>query len=285
VRSLSSCALVAIALSMVSQAQDVRVPNSVAAGSEATISVSGTGEATLYLLGPGVARKSQISVGQEIHLPPEDLQHAGRYVVVICSDTCRNASLTVTSAEPAEMVFLVHPSRVPAGQPDAISGVAIPFDQFGNLVVTSLTINFRAGSPKESLFSRAVGSQDGISWFRTNSGKTAGPLQVEASHDALIARRVVQEVASEPCNLRIKGERTQKGIVVETEPVHDCAGNPAVDGTIVTFTASSPRGKSTIDAPIKSGVAQARIVTRDAVVISAASGVAMGNELHMSAKP
>ena len=99
--------------------------------------------------------------------------------------------------------------------------------------------------------------QDGIAWFRTNSGKSAGPLQVVASVNDVSARRVVQEVASDPCNLRIKGQRTAKGIVVETDPVRDCAGNPVPDGTVVTFTAKDAGETSTVDAPIKQGVARA----------------------------
>jgi hypothetical protein len=95
----------------------------------------------------------------------------------------------------------------------------------------------------------------------------------------------VQQVASDPCNLRIKGQRTAAGILVETEPVHDCAGNSVSDGTIVTFTATDASGKSTVDAPIKQGVARAQMTASAAAVISVASGVVMGNELRVGAQP
>ena len=95
----------------------------------------------------------------------------------------------------------------------------------------------------------------------------------------------MQQVASDPCNLRIIGERTSAGIMVQTEPVHDCAGNPVPDGTIVTFTATVGDTKSTVDAPIKQDVARAQIVASGAAVISAASGVVMGNELRVGARP
>jgi hypothetical protein len=94
-------------------------------------------------------------------------------------------------------------------------------------------------------------------------------------------RRVVQQVASEPCNLRIKGERNAKGVLVETDPVRDCAGNPVPDGTIVTFTAKDGDDTDTVDAPVKKGVARAQMTANGPVVISAASGVVMGNELHI----
>jgi len=130
-----------------------------------------------------------------------------------------------------------------------------------------------------------VRAQDGIAWFRTTSGKSAGALQVVAAIDDLSVRRVVQQVASDPCNLRIKGQRTAAGILVETEPVHDCSGNPVSDGTMVTFTATDASGKSTVDAPIKQGVARAQMTASTAAVISVASGVVMGNELRVGARP
>ena len=94
----------------------------------------------------------------------------------------------------------------------------------------------------------------------------------------------MQQVASDPCSLRIKGQRTTKGIVVETEPVRDCSGNPVPDGTVVSFTAKNGKETSTVDAPIKQGVARAQILAQGPVVISAASGVVMGNELRLGAQ-
>jgi hypothetical protein len=94
----------------------------------------------------------------------------------------------------------------------------------------------------------------------------------------------VQQVASDPCNLRITGQRTATGILVQTEPVYDCAGNPVPDGTIVTFTATAGDMKSTVDAPVKQDVARAQIIAPGSAVISAASGVVVGNELRLGAR-
>jgi len=110
-------------------------------------------------------------------------------------------------------------------------------------------------------------------------------VQAVASVDDLSARRAVQQVASDPCNLRIKGQRTAAGILVETEPVHDCAGNVVPDGTIVTFTAIEGNSRSTVDAPVKKGVARAQLEGSGAASISVASGVVMGNELRIGARP
>jgi hypothetical protein len=91
-------------------------------------------------------------------------------------------------------------------------------------------------------------------------------------------------VASDPCSLRIKGQRNAKGFIVETEPVRDCTGNPVPDGTIVTFTAKDSQGTGTVDAPIKKGIARAQMMGSGPVAISAASGVVMGNELRLGAQ-
>jgi hypothetical protein len=282
-RLLPVCAAV-ICLFATSEAQDVRVPASAIAGEEASISTAGSGKATFYLIGPGVSKKADVNLGEEIHLQAQDLRNAGEYLALVCSGECHNASFFVSAGKPHSLTFLVHPSRVPVAQGDAVSGVALPFDQFHNLVLSPETIDFQltAGSP---LLSRSLRTEDGIAWFRTASGKSAGALQIVASLDDLSTRRTVQQVASDPCNLRITGERTATGILVQTEPVHDCAGNPVPDGTIVTFTATVGDEKSTVDAPIKQNVARAQIVASGPAVMSAASGVVMGNELRIGARP
>jgi hypothetical protein len=275
----------AIGLAGVSPAQDIHVPDSVVAGNDAVISTTGSGNAALYLLGPGVARKNDVTLGSDVRILPQDLQHAGNYVAVLCSGTCRSASFYVTAAKPASLAFLVHPSRVAVSQGDAVSGVVLPFDEYHNLVLSPIGINFQMSAGNTSLLSRPARTVDGVAWFRTTSGKASGLVQVNATLDDLSAKRAVQQVASDPCNLRISGQRTSAGILVQTEPVHDCAGNPVTDGTIVTFTATGANGKSTVDAPIKQGIARAQMRSSGAISISVASGVVMGNELRIGAQP
>jgi hypothetical protein len=273
--------LVLMCLATACVAQIVRAPGSVVAGENASLSTSGSGKATLYLFGPGVSHKSDVNLGEEINLSSRELQHAGQYFAVVCSGDCQSASFFVAPAKPSSLTFLVHPSRVPVGQGDAVSGVAIPFDKFRNVVLTTESVNFQLTAKNTSLLSRSVSTKDGIAWFRTASGKSAGALQVTASLNDVSTLRAVQQVASDPCNLRITGQRNAVGILVQTEPVHDCAGNPVPDGTIVTFTVSNGNEKSTVDAPIKQDVARAEIVAPGIVTISAASGVVMGNELRL----
>src|SRR5437588_382864 len=82
---------------------------------------------------------------------------------------------------------------------------------------------------------RAVATQNGIAWTKLDSSKHAGAAQFVASVGGTSVRRVVQQTASDPCNLRFKVSPTKTGIAVETDPVRDCTGNPVPDGTIVTF--------------------------------------------------
>jgi hypothetical protein len=53
------------------------------------------------------------------------------------------------------------------------------------------------------------------------------------------------------------------------------------DGTIVTFTATSPQGRSTVDARIKKGVAKAELPPMQNATVSVAAGVVVGNEIHV----
>ena len=52
------------------------------------------------------------------------------------------------------------------------------------------------------------------------------------------------------------------------------------DGTIVTFTSVDSKGRSTVDARIKKGVARAQLPSTQNATLSVASGVVVGNEIH-----
>jgi hypothetical protein len=267
-------------------AQDVALhpPSGAIAGQAASMQAAGSGSAIFYLIGPSRSTKRDVQLGNEIALSAGELREAGRYVAVVCNGSCTSGAFYVSPAKPASMIFLVHPSRAPVSQNDVISGVAIPFDEYQNLVLAPAAVQFELTAKGGSPAPHEVETRNGIAWFRTNSGKSAGALQVQASIKDVVARRVVQQVASDPCSLRIKGQRTANGISVETEAVKDCSGNPVPDGTIVTFTAKNGNETSTVDAPVKQDVARARISAKGPVVISAASGVVMGNELHLGAQ-
>ncbi len=285
---LSSLALsvgaVGLAAMVYAQDTDLRAPSAAVAGKPASIATTRGGAATFYLVGPSIAVKRDVNLGQEIALSAKELQSAGKYVAIVCSGSCRSVGFFVAPAKPVHLTFLVHPSRAPVGETDVVSGVALPFDEFHNFVLAPTTVDFQLTAAGIAPSSHRVSTQGGVASFHTNSGRSTGALQITASIDGLSTRRIVQQVASDPCRLQIKGERNAKGFVVETEPVRDCTGNPVPDGTVVTFTAKDAQGTDTVDAPIKKGIARAQMMGRGPVTISAASGVVMGNELHLGAQ-
>ena len=276
-------ALLALFLAEPSSAQEasLHTPSAAVAGQAISLSSTGSGAATLYLLGPASSVKREVQLGSDIQIQSGEVQASGRYVAVICAAACTSATFFVAPANVASLTFLAHPSRVPVGQSDAISGVAVPFDSFQNLVLAPQTVEIQLAAKGSASESRSLQTKNGIAWFRTNSAKNAGAFQLTASLKEVLVRRVVQLVASEPCNLRIKGQRTAKGILIETDPVRDCAGNPLPDGTVVTFTAHNGGKISTVDAPIKQDIARAQFTATGPVVVSAASGVVLGNELRI----
>jgi hypothetical protein len=283
--NLFCAALTMAGLALAGSAQEIHAPSSAVAGDEITLPTTGSGKAAFYLVGPGVSRKSHVNLGEEIRVTGQDLRNAGNYLAILCSSTCQSSSFYVSAASPDSLAFLVHPSRVPVARSEAVSGVAFPFDKYHNLILTPETIDFRLIAGNATALSQSEHTKDGVAWFRTTSGKAAGTVQVIAGLGAVSARRALQEVASDPCNLSITAERNKAGIAVQTAPVHDCAGNVVSDGTIVTFTANADHGKSTVDAPIKQGVARAEIEAPGAATISVASGVVLGNEVRIGARP
>ncbi len=275
--SLAVCLLAGFSL-----AQDLQLPAQVNAGSGFTIPAAGSGSATLYLLGPPSAVKRQVQLGQEIRIQPKEVLQAGRYLVILRHDgASQSGSFYVMPAKPASLSFLAHPSRIPVGQHGGVIGVAFIFDKWDNLVRRPETVDFSLVASNSPPVTQAVPTHDGVAWVVMNSGRKAGNAKFVAALDGIEQLRVIQQVASDPCHLQIKAERNARGILVETAPVRDCSGNPVSDGTVVTFTANSAAGLSTVDVPIKKDVAQAELKIPGPATIPVASGVVMGNEVKV----
>jgi hypothetical protein len=69
-------------------------------------------------------------------------------------------------------------------------------------------------------------------------------------------------------------------VLLVTDAVRDCNGNAVPDGTIVTFTETHNGSQSTIDEPLKHGIAQTTISAHSGAMFSVACGVAMGNQIR-----
>ena len=261
------------------QAAQLQVPATVVANSPLTIPTSGSGNATFFLVGPSHVAKRQVQLGSQIKIDPAELKTAGRYLAVL--STGDTAAFYVVAGQPTSLGFLDHPSRVPVAENDAISAVAFVMDKFHNIVLSPQTVTFQLTVKDAPPLVRSVTSRNGVAWTLVSSTRKAGAAHFDASLGNTTVNRVVQEVANDPCNLRIKAQPSPKGVLVETDPVRDCTGNPLPDGTIVSFTAVGPDGKSTVDAPIKRGVARTVIPVQHGATISVASGVVIGNEIHV----
>ena len=258
------------------RAAELDLPATVTAGSGLTISSSGSGSATLYVVGPGTAIKRKVQLGQEIRLSAEELQNAGRYVISLDGNS---ATFFVTAGAVQSIAFLARPSRVPADTHNVVSGTAFVFDKYQNLILQPQPVNFELSVNGQTV-TRTETTKNGVTFTRFDSTKKEGPAQFVASSGPASVRRVVQEVASDPCSIRMTAVRDKSGILARTDPIHDCAGNPVPDGTIVTFTSTDAKGKSTVDARIKQGIAEAELPASSDATISVASGIVVGNEIQ-----
>ncbi len=260
------------------RAADLKVPDHVAAGEGVTIQTQGSGDATLYLFGPNGAVKHTVKLGGEVQIKSDEVLDAGEYTMIINGEI---AKFWVTPNKTARLSFLARPSRLPVAVTNGIGGVVYTFDKFHNLVLAPQPVKFELTVKDGGTLSRTMQTREGMAFVGMDSSRKEGPAQFVASVGDVTEKRIVQQVASDPCNLRMKVERTKIGIDVSTDPIRDCSGNPVPDGTIVTFTATSPQGKSSVDARIKRGVAKAELPPLKNATISVASGVVMGNEIHV----
>ena len=264
------------------RAAEIRIPQNATAGQPLTIGTGGSGDGTLYLVGPGQVIKRSIKQGNDVQIKGEELRSAGRWIAIVRSGSSSESSVFwVKPGAANDLSFLARPSRVPVAERNVISGVVYVFDSYRNLVLQPTPVNFSL-SVNGSGASHAVNSREGVAWIDAGSGPKEGAAQFVAAVGSKSERRVVQQVASQPCNLRMHVSQKMKDqIVVETDPIRDCTGNAVPDGTIVTFTESEKNGKSTVDARIKKGVARAVLPASGNATVSVASGIVLGNELHV----
>jgi hypothetical protein len=264
-------------------ASEIHAPAQTNAGTGITISTSGSGEATFYLVGPANASKQKVQAGSDVSVDGDQLDNAGRYVAILCaSDGCTSTSFFVNPGAANRLGMLVHPSRVPIGKANGISTVAFVFDNFHNLVLKPQPIKFSILPKDGKAVSASRNSENGVAWVRISSANKEGPTKIGAEIGHADEVRVVQQVAAEACNLRIKASREKNAFVVETDPIRDCAGNSVPDGTVVSFTKMDSAGKTTVDVPIKRGIAKIQMPIEGQARITVASGVVTGNELEVA---
>lgn len=265
------------------QAGSMSLPKNVIAGDSFSIPTSGSGTATLYIVGLGQVLKSDVQLGQPVYISTGKLYSAGRYVAVLSSgDSSTSGEFDVIpSSKPAEITFLARPSRLPVSQHEGITGATYVLDAYHNLIVKPMPVAFTLSPPSGAVQNRTVTTRDGAAWTEFDSTPQQGTDKFVAQVGDISGERVIRQVPGDPCGLRMSAQHAGKQVQVKTDPVRDCSGNAVPDGTIVTFTEAFDNGQSTVDVPLKRGFAQVDMPFRPGATISVASGVAMGNQIRL----
>lgn len=256
------------------------VPKTVQAGSAFAIESSGSGQATLYIVGPGQVIRKDVQLGGAISIPEGALYNAGRYTVFVSTAPNDVASLDVAPAKVSDVNFLARPSRLPVGLHNGITGAVYVFDSYKNLVTAATPVSFSLTTPSGASESRTAQSKEGAAWIAMDSSPKEGAAHFVAKAGDVSTTRIIGQVPGDPCSLRMSAKPSGQKIALETEPVKDCSGNAVPDGTIVTFTAAYAGRQTTVDVPLKRGVAKVEMPAYPGANISVASGVVLGNQIH-----
>lgn len=264
------------------QSGNLNVPATVVAGTEFSIQSAGSGNAILYIVGPGQALRRNVRLGQPIVFSGGDLDNAGRYLAVLVSQsaTATEEFEVLPAGPPAMLSFLARPSRLPVDLQNGITGAVYVFDAFENLITVPASVNFQLLMSSEPAQSRTVTTRQGAAWTQMNSASREGSAKFVVQTGNVSSIRMIEQVPGDPCGLKMNARRAGDKIELETDPLRDCSGNPVTDGTIVTFTENWSGGQTTVDVPLKQGFAKTEVPAYNGARISVASGVVMGNEIR-----
>jgi hypothetical protein len=163
---------------------------------------------------------------------------------------------------------------------DGITGAVYVFDSFKNLVPSPATVSFQLSNPSGGSETRTAETKYGAAWVAMDSSPKEGAAHFVARAGDASVTRIIGQVPGDPCSLKMSAKPDGKKIALETEPVRDCSGNAVPDGTIVTFTENYNGEQSTVDVPLKRGVAKVEMPAYPGANISVASGVVLGNQIR-----
>jgi hypothetical protein len=260
----------------------MKLPKHVRAGEAFSIPTTGSGKAVLYVIGFGGVLREEVQLGQTTAFTAGVLHNAGQYLAILVGDSSKDEGTfdVLPASQVANVSFLAKPSRLPVGLHDGISGAVYVFDAYQNLVTTPSPVSFQLSGISGITQSRAATTRDGRAWTQMDSAVKEGNAQFVARVGDISATRIIQEVPGDPCGLRMSARPAGQKIELETDPLRDCSGNAVPDGTIVTFTEVYDGKQTTVDVPLKRGIAQAELPAYNGAKISAATGVVLGNEIR-----
>lgn len=265
-----------------SQDTNLHLPKRIEAGSAFSVLCEGTGKGTLYIVGPSEFIKREIQLGEATSFPAGALFNAGRYSVWLDSagSSAAGSIDVVPVSKASDLTFIAKPSRLQVALRDGITGTAYVFDAYGNLITEQMEVSFELSNPTAGTQIRRVQTRNGVAWTQLDSTPREGKDQFVARIGDIFSKRVVFQVPGEPCSLKMSATPSGGKIQLVTEPVRDCSGNVVPDGTVVTFTELNRDTKSTVDVPLKKGVAMVEMPANRGATISVASGVVLGNQIR-----
>ncbi len=277
---LTSLSLVIPAAS--AQSGNLNIPASIQAGAAFSIQCGGSGKAQLYIVGPAQLIKRDVQLGEATSFAAGSIGNAGHYVVFLSSPSVNESgSLEVLPADkPADLTFIAKPSRLPVALQGGITGAAYVFDSYRNLITKPQSVSFELSNPSSPTQTHVVQTRNGAAWTQMDSSPHEGKDQFIARVGDVSSTRVVNQVPGDPCSLRMNAKSAGDKVQLQTDPVRDCSGNAVPDGTIVTFTESYNDTRSTVDVPLKRGVASIEMPAHPGATISVASGVVLGNQIR-----
>ena len=264
------------------QSANMTLPEPITAGSAFSIATSGSGKAVLYIVGPGQALRRDLMKGEPALFPAGALYSAGHYVAILAGETSTDSGeFDVVATPQAETLgFLAQPSRLPVGTHNGISGTVYVFDAYQNLITTPMQASLQLSNASGTVQTRTATTHNGLAWAEMDSAAKEGTVKFVARVGDVSSTRIIDQVPGDPCAIAITAKPDGGKLLVQTAPVHDCSGNAIPDGTIVTFTETFNDTQSTVDVPLKQGVARVAMPAYKGSKISAASGVVAGNEIR-----
>jgi hypothetical protein len=269
------------------QGASMNAPKQVEAGSAFSIQTTGSGKAVLYIIGLGQVLRQEVQLGDAASFATGVLHNAGHYLVVLAGESSTdNGTLDVLPASRvANLSFLAKPSRLPVSLHDGISGAAHVFDASQNLIPTPTSVTFQLSVSSGVAQTRTAMTSEGRAWTQMDSAAKEGAAHFTARAGDISSTRIIQQVPGDPCGLRMSARPSGQKIELTTDPLRDCSGNAVPDGTVVTFTETHDGSQTTVDVPLKRGIAQAELPAYNGAKISAATGVVLGNEIRWGKQP
>jgi hypothetical protein len=267
---------------LLAQAGSLQLPKSIEAGAGFSIQSTGSGKATLYIVGPNQVLKREIEQGQTAFFAAGTLHNAGHYLVILKTDHSidKNEFDVTAASNPSELIFLARPSRLPVGLHDGITGAVYVFDAYKNLITTPASVSFELSNPSGATQTRVVQTHNGAAFTAMDSTQQQGADKFIARVGDVSSTRIVGQVPGDPCGIKMSAKPSGQQIQLVTEPLRDCSGNAVPDGTIVTFTEAYQGAQTTVDVPLKRGIAQVDMPAHNGATLSAASGVVLGNQIR-----